>query len=175
MRFGISVLGAVAAVRRRCGRNGRRLLLISTLRIQLLGDFLLVAGDAPVTALTVPRLQTLFSYLVLKRSAPQARSHLAFLLWPNSTEAQARANLRKLLHQLHRSLPAADRFLHVDAQTVQWQPDAPFTLDVADFESAIARADRASDPVAEQQALREAVERYQGDLLPGCYDDWLLS
>src|SRR5262249_8602672 len=97
------------------------------------------------------------------------------LLWPDSTEAQARANLRKLLHQLHRSLPAADRFLYVDAQTVQWQPDAPFTLDVADFESAIARADRASDPVAEQQALREAVERYHGDLLPGCYDEWLLS
>lgn len=45
------------------------------------------------------------------RDTPQPRQHLAFLLWPDSTEAQARANLRRALHDLHQLLPALDGFL----------------------------------------------------------------
>src|SRR5258708_35349842 len=45
-----------------------------TLHIHLLGDFLLVSGDTPVTTVAVPRLQSLLTYLVLHRSAPQDRS-----------------------------------------------------------------------------------------------------
>src|SRR5437660_11518673 len=73
--------------------------------MHLLGDFSLLSGDASVTTLHVARLQSLLSYLVLHRDAPQARSHLAFLLWPDSDEAQAYSNLRKLLHQLARLSP----------------------------------------------------------------------
>jgi predicted ATPase/DNA-binding SARP family transcriptional activator len=152
-------------------------ILIPTLRIRLLGDFLVLADDTPLATLNVPRLQALLAYLVLKRSAPQPRPHLAFLLWPDSTEAQARANLRKLLHQLHQALPDAERFLHADTQTVQWRPDARFTLDVAEFERALARAEQAErnkERIAERQALQEAVEAYHGDLLPSCYDEWVL-
>ena len=69
-----------------------------TLRIHLLGDFLLVSGEAPVP-MPVARAQSLLAYLLLHRDAPQGRSHLAFLLWPDSTEAQAHTNLRKLLYQ----------------------------------------------------------------------------
>jgi DNA-binding SARP family transcriptional activator len=151
---------------------------MSSLHIHLLGDFLLLAGDnTPVTAFNVPRLQALLAYLLLKRNAPQPRQQLAFLLWPDSTEAQARANLRKLLHQLHQNLPDAERFLHADTQTVQWRPDAPFTLDVADFERALNQAEaaqRAQDRTAELLALRSAVTAYRGDLLPNCYDEWVL-
>jgi tetratricopeptide (TPR) repeat protein len=59
--------------------------VIPTLHIHLLGDFMLVSGETPVTTVTVPRVQSLLAYLVLHRSAPQDRSHLAFLLWPDST------------------------------------------------------------------------------------------
>ncbi|TME04140.1 MAG: hypothetical protein E6I80_18675 [Chloroflexi bacterium] len=71
--------------------------MIPTLHIHLLGDFRLVSGETPVTTITVPRVQSLLAYLVLHRTAPQDRSHLAFLLWPDSTEAQAHTNLRQLL------------------------------------------------------------------------------
>src|SRR5947207_995256 len=97
--------------------NAKRLLVIPTLRIQLLGDFLLVSGDTPVTTVNAARLQSLLAYLVLHRTAPQARSHVAFLLWPDSDEAQVHSNLRKLLHQLRQALqalPHADHFLHAD-------------------------------------------------------------
>jgi DNA-binding SARP family transcriptional activator len=147
-----------------------------TLHIHLLGDFRLAHGDEAVTKVNTPRLQSLLAYLVLHRDAPQSRRHMAFLLWLDSTEAQALTNLRNLLHLLRHALPDADRFLQVDAQTLQWRPDGPFALDVTEFESALARAGRAEqagDNAALRTALEEAVDLYRGDLLPSCYDDWI--
>ena len=137
------------------------------LRIRLLGEFSLVYGDQPVTGVNTPRLQSLLAYLVLHREAAQPRRHLAFLFWPDSSEAQARTNLRKLLHQLQRALPAAATFLRADGQTLQWRDEAPFSLDVADFERALAQAHSL-------RHLQAAADLYGGDLLPDCYDDWIL-
>jgi len=114
---------------------------------------------------------------VLWRGAPQSRQQLAFLFWPDSTDAQARLNLRSVLHRLRQALPDADRFLHTDVHTIQWLSDVPFSLDVADFETALLQADqtdRAGDSPSLQALLEQAVTLYQGDLLPGCYDDWIL-
>jgi DNA-binding SARP family transcriptional activator len=147
------------------------------LHIQLLGDFRLVYDSRPVTSVNTPRLQSLLAYLVLHRKAPQARHYVAFLFWPDSTEAQAHTNLRNLLYHLRQALPEADRFLYADNQTLQWQAEAPFTLDVAEFEGALAQAERVEqtgDQVALGTALEEAVDLYGGDLLPSCYDDWIL-
>src|SRR5436190_15453718 len=117
-----------------------RCVMTPTLHIQLLGRFRLTADDAPGPPLDSPRLQALLAYLLLQRDAPHARAHLAFQLWPDTTEAQAHANLRTLLHRLRQALPDSDRFLHIDAQTVQWRGAAPATLDVADVERALAQA-----------------------------------
>lgn len=138
-----------------------------SLHIQLLGDFRLTNNGKPVTGLDSPRLQSLLAYLLLHRDAPQSRQHLAFLLYPDSTEARARGNLRSLLHQLRQFLPDADIFLDANAQTLQWRDDAPFLLDVDAFEKAVSDADSIL-------ALREAVDLYHGDLLASCYDDWIL-
>jgi DNA-binding SARP family transcriptional activator len=100
----------------------RKLLVIPPLHMYLLGDFLLVSGETSVTTLTVPRAQSLLVYLVLHRRAPQDRSHLAFLFWPDSTEAQAHTNLRQLLYHLRQSLPYANHFLHADRHSLHWQP-----------------------------------------------------
>jgi DNA-binding SARP family transcriptional activator len=112
----------------------------ATLDIQLLGGFRLLAGEMPVAGIDTPRLQALLAHLVLHPDAPQSRSHLAFRFWPDSTEAQARTNLRKQVHYLRRSLPDADRFLYADAKVLQWRPESPFRLDVADFEGSLAQA-----------------------------------
>ncbi len=146
------------------------------LHMYLLGDFLLVLGDAPVTTVDWPRLQSLFAYLVLHRAAPQSRTYLAAQLWPDSTEAQAHTNLRSLVHRLRHDLPGADHFLRIERQTLQWSPhpDVSWTLDVADFERALAQAEQTRSPVAARTVLEEAVALYGGDLLPGCYDEWIL-
>jgi DNA-binding SARP family transcriptional activator len=144
-----------------------------TLSIRLLGDFSLIYGDEPVAGINTPRLHSLFAYLVLHRDAPQLRQHLAFLFWPDSSEAQARTNLRQILHQLRHALPDADHFLYADANAVYWHPDATFQLDVAEFEQALASADAAIHDDDQRAALEQAAQLYRADLLLSCYDEWI--
>lgn len=147
------------------------------LSVSLLGDFRIQYNEAPITSLDSPRLQSLLAYLILHRDAPQSRAHLAFLFWPDTTEAQARTNLRNLLHHLRHTLPDPDVHLDVGVQTLQWRSEAAFALDVADFEAALAQAEevaRTGDAVAARAAWERAVALYKGDLLPSCYDDWIL-
>src|SRR6266700_3234884 len=148
-----------------------------TLHIRLLGDFSLIYDDRQVTSLNTTRLRSLLAYLVLHRDVPQQRQHLAFLFWPDATEAQARNNLRQLLHQLPQALPDALHFLSADTHQLHWHPVTPFHLDVAAFEQALTLADSATqrnDQHALQDALEQADGLYRGDLLPGCYDEWIL-
>jgi DNA-binding SARP family transcriptional activator/predicted ATPase len=151
--------------------------MVPTLSIHLLGDFNLLYGDQPVTSLNTPRLQSLFAYLVLHRDVPQQRQHLAFLFWPDATEAQARNNLRQLVHQLRQAFPEIDQFLHSDANSLHWRPNTLFRLDVAEFEQVLQRADEAArdhDLRSQQSALKEADRLYRETLLPSCYEDWIV-
>ena len=152
--------------------------MASALHIALLGDFRIENGNAPIEGVDTPRLQSLLAYLLLHADAPQLRQHVAFSFWPDSSEAQARTNLRKQIYHLRRALPQPDRYLHAGSKNVQWQPDAPYTLDIAQFEAELARADEAEangEQQAEQDALAAAAALYKGDLLPGSYDDWVLA
>jgi DNA-binding SARP family transcriptional activator/TPR repeat protein len=145
-----------------------------TLRIRLLGELDLRHDGTPLPPLESARAASLLAYLLLHSDAPQPRQHLAFLLWPDSTEQQARTNLRHVLHNLRRALPDPDRFLEVTSRTLRWRADAPFWLDVAALEESLSRAEsEATD--GGLAALREAVELYTEDLLEGSYDEWILE
>ncbi len=147
------------------------------LRVQLLGGFNLICNDAPLTGLNSARLQSLLAYLILHADTPRPRRHLAFLLWPDAAEPQARNNLRQLLYQLRHALPDPDRFLLADTNSVYWKTDEEQVIDVHCFERALREAEtaeRRGDAPACRHQLEQAVARFQGDLLPGCYDDWLL-
>src|SRR5579859_5067526 len=148
-----------------------------TLHLRLLGGFALLHNDQQAPNLTTMRLRSLLTYLVLHRDAPQPRQHVAFLFWPDTTEAQARNNLRQLLHQLRQAIPAVEQFLSADARMLHWRPAMPYSLDVAEFEQALTLADvarRRNDQRALQDALQQADSLYRGELLPGCYDEWIL-
>ncbi len=150
------------------------------LHIHLLGDFSLLLDDTPVMTFNSAKLQSLLAYLLIHRHAPQDRSHVAFLLWPDSTEMRAHASLRKLLFQLRQALPEIDSFLFIDNHNVQWRTghtDACWTLDLLEVEQALVRAEQAAqaqDTTALRQALEQVVSLYRGDLLPSCYDEWIL-
>jgi predicted ATPase/DNA-binding SARP family transcriptional activator len=140
---------------------------MSTLRIQLLGDFRMVYKGTPVTGIESPRLRSLLAFLLLHRHTQPSRKYLACQLWPDSSEAQAHSNLRNLLHRLRAAWPDAGRFVIANAQTLQWRSDAPLGLDVDEFEQAAAH-------VASIASLQAAVHLYRGALFPACYDEWLL-
>ena len=148
-----------------------------TLDIRLLGGLRIAFENRLISTVDAPRLQSLLAYLLLHAETPQPREHLAFLFWPDSQEAQARTNLRHAVHLLRRALPEADRFLDSDGASVGWRADTPVWLDVAAFEQLTARAEHARETGATGDMRRDlaaAVDLYRGDLLPGCYDDWLI-
>jgi DNA-binding SARP family transcriptional activator/predicted ATPase len=149
---------------------------VPPIRIELLGKLRFLVGPNPLTSIGTNRLQSLLAYLVLHSDAPQSREQLASLLWPESSESQARTNLRQLLHHLRRALPVECSLLTADNQTVCWRTGNTCSLDVTDFTAAAIRganAHKKGDLTAALQALDEAARLYQDDLLPDLYDPWL--
>ena len=153
------------------------------LLISLLGEFKVVEGSKPFTTINTPRLQALFAYLLLHRNAPQPRQHIAFLFWPDSSEEQAQTNLRNLLLVLRRAFPDTERYILIQRRSLQWRGDSPFSLDVTEFEEGLSRieremaARRSADTTSAgaSSSLQHAVDLYTGDLLPACYDEWILA
>ncbi|GIK36226.1 MAG: SARP family transcriptional regulator [Chloroflexota bacterium] len=150
---------------------------VPVLGVQLLGGFNLIYDAVPITGVNSARLQSLLAYLILHADTPQQRQHLAFILWPDTTESQARNNLRQFFYQLRHALPSPDRFLVADTNTVYWKTDEGQVIDVQRFERSLKEAD-AAEQQGDTKTLRQLLERacsyYQGDLLPGCYDDWII-
>lgn len=122
------------------------------------------------------RAQALLAYLVLNSGRPQRREHLASLLWPDSTGAQARTNLRHVLHVVRGSVPGVEQQLQAGLQastdTLCWNGS---WADVTAFEMTLLRAEGAADGDGEGSAalLTEAVDLYTGDLLDGWSDEWV--
>lgn len=145
------------------------------IHIQLLGSFKITHDERLLSSLMRPRMQALLAYLLLRRNMPQSRAHLAYTFWPDSTEQQARTNLRRELSQLRRKFPQAQPYLQIETQSVLWRSAPGSKLDVADFLAALDDAGATSDPTRRLQSLETAVALYQGDLLPGLYEEWLLA
>ncbi len=147
-----------------------------TLHIQLLGRFQLYYAHQPVTVIT-KRGRTLLAYFLLHRDQAHSRETLASLLWPETNDVQARANLRTELTRLRRSLAEFDRYLHDEQGILQWRHDAPFTLDVLAFEQAIRQAEQAErvgDDAGALSAFQIAIKLYRADLLVNVYEDWVM-
>ena len=146
------------------------------MRISLFGNLRINFAGRPVTSINTNRLHSLIAYLILHGDTPQPRERLAFMLWPASSESQARTNLRQLLHNLKRALPAECNAMVTNHFAVRWRQDIPCSIDVVDFQAAISEAGRArteKDRAREIQSLTAAAQLYEDDLLPALYDDWL--
>ena len=119
----------------------------------------------------------LVGFLLLHRDAPQRRERIAAQFWPESTDAQARTNLRRELHSLRAGFPHVDTWLAADGGTLLWRLSPDCELDVAAFETAAgtaAKARAAGDDATFRQAAATAVGLYRGELMPALYDDWIV-
>ena len=136
-----------------------------SLHISLLGQARFARNGEPFRFSAPPKTLPLLAYLLLHRSSPNARDTIAFLLWPDEPEEDARANLRRHLYHLQRNLPqhADQPWILSDGDSLQWNPSADADVDVARFERLL-----------EAGELERAVEAYGGDLLEGVYDDWVV-
>lgn len=133
------------------------------LHIRLFGGFdIRLDGRRPVGFRSM-RLQRFLALLALRDGA-QPRARIAFELWPDSTECQARTNLRKLLHEFRAAIPGSEAFIETGPGEVRWRDGMRSRVDVLRFRDAVAAGD-----------LEAAAQSYAGDLLPACYDDWIIA
>ncbi|MER7420994.1 BTAD domain-containing putative transcriptional regulator [Micromonospora peucetia] len=129
--------------------------------LHLLGGFRLLHGDVPVV---VPRgLQRVIALIGLRPGA--TRSHLAGLLWPDTSEDRALSSLRTALWRLRQD-PCCP--ITTSGDTVSLGPVV--RVDVDALVGTAARVRDGEDPCA---AAVLAAGRH--DLLPGWYDDWVLA
>jgi DNA-binding SARP family transcriptional activator len=106
----------------------------------------------------------LLACLILRRHrGPLRRKALAFELWPDLTESDACATLRRMLHQIMGPLSGSNLF--TDATWVYWNVD---TADV--FVDVIAFEQLSDDP----RTRASAADLYRGDLLETLECDWML-
>src|SRR5262245_63420076 len=96
-------------------------LVPSRLQVRLLGAVEIMLDGRRLRAFNSLRLQRFLALIALRRD-PQHRSRLAFELWPDSDERQARTNLRKLLHEFRHSLPDIGEFVEIEEENTRWIP-----------------------------------------------------
>ncbi|MFQ5857057.1 MAG: tetratricopeptide repeat protein [Anaerolineae bacterium] len=146
----------------------------------LLGPPRIERGGVPVE---VDRRKAiaLLAYLAVTRER-HSRDALATLLWPESDQSRARANLRRVLAALKKAL--GGNGLQVDRESVGLDWDAGLWLDVDEFHSRLAACRTHHHPEAEACSaclapLTQAVELYRDDFLVGFtlrdspnFDDW---
>src|SRR5215510_4240771 len=136
------------------------------LQIRLLGQFDIRLDGKRVT---IPSRagQSLFAYLALTAGTSHRREKLAGTLWPDNTDENARKNLRQELWRIRKAIsaqqPAGRDYLIADEFTLKFNREAEYWLDVAQMER----------PDLDLQSLIANLSLYQGELLPGFYDEWI--
>jgi DNA-binding SARP family transcriptional activator/Tfp pilus assembly protein PilF len=141
------------------------------MRISLLGPFDCRDAEGNRIVLPTRKAEAIVALLAVSCGEARTREKIAGLLWAETTEARARANLRKTVSRLKGALPrTADGCLAVGAAGLSLDPDR-VEVDVRRFEELA----RAGTP----DALQEASALYRGQFLEGLHfcsealDDWL--
>lgn len=146
-------------------------------QIELLGELQVRQHDRTITRFRTHKAALLLACLAYPPYRPHPRDELAELLWPESEPSAARLNLRVELASLRRQLepPGVPQgaVLRADHAVVELNPLA-ISTDVFAFQTAVQEAEKTEDQDRRISLLRRAVELYRGELLPGCYDDWVL-
>ena len=60
----------------------------------------------------------------------------------------------------------------MDFQNLGWRNDAPCSLDIAELERNLAQLEQGTSAVSE--AIAQVAALYGGEVLPSCYDDWIM-
>jgi DNA-binding SARP family transcriptional activator len=133
-------------------------------RLDLLGGFRVrCANDACPIPMSAQRVLA----FVAMHDRPLRRSYVAGVLWSDSSEKNSRASLRSALWRLGRvrcaPMLVRSRYLELSPQV---------TVDMREIESKAGRLQDDDDDCEEQDL--DSVMRSR-DLLPGWYDDWVVT
>lgn len=141
------------------------------LEARILGQFRIQTGEVQVDIPSRPA-QSLFAYLLINAGVSFRREKLAGLLWPEAMEENARGYLRSALWRIRKALETAglsgDAYLEIGEIAVMFRKDAEYWLD---FNRLL---ERKQGQIWTTEELIDVVSLYQGGLLPGFYDEWVV-
>lgn len=151
--------------------------MAAPLNLQLFGSMRVLHGAEEITHFRTQKTAVLLAYLACFAHRSHPREELIDLLWPEVDRESGRMSLRTALTALRRQLEVAgvlpDDILLSDRLTVRLSSEAILT-DVQLFETAMRNSARAQSPDARVRELTIATGLYQGPLLRGFYEDWIL-
>ena len=136
------------------------------LQIRLLGQFDIRLDGKRVT-ISSRAGQSLLAYLALTASTPHRREKLAGIFWPDTSDENARKNLRQELWRIRKALAGPNQitdYLLADEFTITFNRKADYWLDATQME----RSD------LDIESLTSNLSLYQDELLPGFFDDWVV-
>lgn len=137
------------------------------LQVRLLGQFDIRLDKKRIT-ITSRVAQSLFAYLAMTAGTSHRREKLAGTFWPDTPEENSRKNLRQELWRIRKALSSntnyAGDYLLADEYSITFNRNAAYWLDVAQLEK----------PDTDLEELTRCLSLYQGELLPGFYEDWIL-
>lgn len=145
--------------------------------VQLFGGLAAARPEGTVNHFRTQKTAELFAYLARHLTRAHQRDFLIELIWPEADVSSGRNSLSIALWALRRQLEPGDEVsgsvLVADRHQVRLNPEAVRT-DVGEFDSAVRAARNASGTTARAAHLRRAAALYQGQFLPGVYEDWVL-
>jgi DNA-binding SARP family transcriptional activator/energy-coupling factor transporter ATP-binding protein EcfA2 len=138
------------------------------LAVKLLGQFDLrldgIAIDIPSRT-----EQSLLAFLILNAGTSFRREQLAGMLWPDAAETNAKGYLRQATWRIRRAIkdhsPDNPDYILSNKISLSFNHQLPFSVDTHLLEKGTGKT--ALD-------LLEEISLYQGDLLPGFYEDWVI-
>jgi DNA-binding SARP family transcriptional activator len=140
------------------------------LSIRVLGPLQVSLDGEPLSGFNSDKVRALLAYLASSPDHPHRREVLAGLLWPEFPERSARTNLRNALANLRHVLgeqatssdgEASPPFLLSTRQTIQFNGQSDYWLDVVAFEDLLATVPPTSE------GLEQAVSLVRGPFLEG--------
>jgi predicted ATPase/DNA-binding SARP family transcriptional activator len=153
--------------------------VVAQLELFVFGPPRLTRAGSPCE-ISLKKALALFVYLAVTRQQ-HSRDSLATLFWPENSQREARANLRRTLYRINEIM--GDQWLTAGAETIGLAAGADFWLDSELFQrhlaEGLAHGGAESLPPDCQARLSAAVQLYTDDFLAGftlpdcpAFDDW---
>lgn len=148
------------------------------LRIHLFGGLRIALRDRTLPPIPSSAARSLLAYCAYNCTDPHPRQLIIGQFYPDLPESRARRRLSQALWQIRNTVEThgvETPLLIAEADLIRWNQAVEFQLDVHQFDQAFAALSRSDGSVQEMlDRSTSAVDLYQGDLLEGFYDDWIL-
>jgi DNA-binding SARP family transcriptional activator len=138
------------------------------LAVKLLGQFE-VRLDGIAIDIPSRTEQSLLAFLISNPGTSFRREQLAGMFWPESSDENAKGYLRQATWRLRKALkdasPQTPDIIHSNKINLAFNHNISFWVDALALEKGQGQT---------VQELLEETSLYQGELLPGFYDDWVI-